>query len=132
VTAVGGNYSNTYAWGIGQPASEEPPRYTNSANVAASQWDITVDFLLSSQAPGSTTEKPLVQQHRVVQVVMSPMHAKALAALLSGTLDNWEHKFGPLPSVDLLLPDLQRQLSQSPSTVTAVPSPAEPEGGDDA
>ena len=64
-------------WGISQPATEEPARYTNGANVASSQWDVTIDFLLASQATGSTPENPLIQQHRVAQIVMSPMHAKA-------------------------------------------------------
>lgn len=132
MTAVGGEFPNTYAWGIARPASDEPARYTNAVNVAASQWDVTVDFQLSSQAPGSTAERPVVQQHRVAQLVMSPMHAKALAALLTGTVTDWERKFGTLPSVSTLLPDLERQFSSSAGPVGEGTASAEPEGGDHA
>lgn len=94
------------AWGVSQPATEEPARYTNAANVASSQWDVTIDFLLTSQATGSTAENPQIQQHRVAQVVMSPMHAKALTALLSAAVGQWEQKFGSLPDVEKLLPNV--------------------------
>lgn len=87
----------------GGGGGDEPARYTNSANIATSQWDVAIDFQLTSQAAASAPGNAQLERRRVVQVVMSPMHAKALVSLLSDAVGRWEAAYGPLPSAELLL-----------------------------
>jgi hypothetical protein len=86
--------------GVGQ----EPGRYVNAVQMRSSQWDVAIDFQHHFAASGSQGENPQVLAQNVARVVMSPQHAKALALALQTTVEQWEERFGALPSVDHLLP----------------------------
>jgi hypothetical protein len=92
----------TVATWSGFPGGDEPSRYVNSASIATSQWDVAIDFQHSSQVPGSFPQ-PQVEQRPVTRVVMSPMHAKAMAHFLDQAVSKWEETYGPLPTVDRLM-----------------------------
>lgn len=94
--------------------------YTNSVNVALSQWDLTLDFQFATPAPGSAAVSPDANvpfaTERVARLVMSPTHAKVLSAALRNAVDEWESRFGQMPDVSVLLPGLQiiRQAQSDP------------------
>lgn len=90
---------------IGSPTlgtQADPGRYVNSVGIRASQWDIAVDLIHQFAFP--LTPDPQLANQLVSRVVMSPMHAKALAHVLQTAVDGWQEKFGDLPSIDILLP----------------------------
>lgn len=84
--------------------------YTNSVNVALTQWDLTLDFQFATPAPGSPSGRSLegsnvpIASERVARLVMSPTHAKVLSEALTGAVAEWERRFGPLPDTSVLLP----------------------------
>jgi Protein of unknown function (DUF3467) len=75
--------------------------YVNSVRIDYTQWDVTVDLLLITPAgdiPAEAGSETTYATERVTRVIMSPMHARALAESLSETLNVWEGRFGPLPA----------------------------------
>ncbi len=82
--------------------------YTNSVNVALTQWDLTLDFQFATPAPGSSASppggNPPIAAERVARLVMSPTHAKVLSEALRNAVAEWESRFGPMPDVSVLLP----------------------------
>lgn len=77
-------------------------RYANSARVAASVFEVLIEFILLTPkelaADGPTAE--------TFRVRMSPQHAKALAALLAKHVSEYERQFG----VQLPIPGEMQQL----------------------
>lgn len=87
----------SYGAGITAPAA----LYVNGARIDYTQWDVTVDLLLSTPvgeiSPESGKESAYVTE-RMTRVIMSPMHAKALAESLCDAIRAWEAGFGVLPT----------------------------------
>lgn len=111
------------------PGADVPSalQYVNSATMALSQWDVSISFRLQHAVADSTGANVGIASDEVVQVVMSPTHAKVLAHLLERTITEWEQKFGDLPSVDQLVPagTSASVLSQEPSATPAQDHSAE-------
>lgn len=93
------------AWTEAPGPPDVASRYVNSAEIALSQWDMTIDFQLATpvMGGGQASEPPFLAQ-RVARIVMSPTHAKVLAELIRGAVGEWETRFGPLPDVESLTP----------------------------
>lgn len=100
------------AWSAPLPDGEGTVGYTNSVTVGTTQWDVTLDFQFRTPVPGNMSGTDLTSQP-VARLVMSPMHAKALAEVIGGAIRAWEHKFGPLPDADVLLPGLSASLAEA-------------------
>lgn len=64
----------------------EPPRYVNGAQVRASQWDLSIEFQqqIATQLPDGSVQAAITSATRII---MSPQHAKVLAALLAKVVD---------------------------------------------
>ncbi len=87
----------SYEAGTASPAA----LYVNGVRIDYTQWDMTVDLLLSTPAgeiPSEPGTEAAYATERVARVIMSPMHAKALAESLSDAVRAWETGFGALPS----------------------------------
>ena len=94
-------------WPFAQQAGQ-PLSYCNGVGVAMSPWDFTMQFTLTSAAMASrhevsgmeatpTPPELSVDQQVVARLVMSPQHAKAFHALLTGNIANYESQFGEIP-----------------------------------
>jgi hypothetical protein len=94
-------------------------QYVNSASTAFSQWDVSIAFRLQRPVLDSSGATAGVTSDPVVQVVMSPTHAKVLAHLLAGVVTEWEGRFGTLPDVESLL--------SNPAPQESAPDEARPE-----
>jgi Protein of unknown function (DUF3467) len=90
-------------WATPMDPSEPAPRYSNGANVAMSQWDLTIEFQQRYPMPGKPVSDSDWGTLSVGRITMSPTHAKVLAKLLSNAIANWEANFGDLPSDETLL-----------------------------
>jgi len=66
--------------------------YTNLASLSRSGNDIIIDF--ARIVPGRAVAR--VES----RVIMSPEHAKRLAALLQRNLEEYEKRFGKIPAVE--------------------------------
>jgi hypothetical protein len=64
------------------------PRYANHVEVRSSVYDVMFVFNVQN---GDAALQP------VATIVMSPQHAKAMYALLDGTLRRYEQRYGMLP-----------------------------------
>lgn len=87
----------SYETGTTAPAAV----YVNGARIDYTQWDVTVDLLLSTptgEIPPEPGKESAYATERVTRVIMSPMHAKALAESLSDAIRAWEAGFGALPA----------------------------------
>lgn len=86
--------------------------YTNSVNIALSQWDLTLDFQFATPAPGSAAvapnTSPAIAAERVARLVMSPTHAKVLSEFLRNAVAEWESRYGQMPDISVLVPDALR------------------------
>lgn len=75
-----------------------PVVYTNSVNVVTSLYDVTLRFGMqepsSTKPQGDKDEVIEVNVTPVVNVSMSPQHSKALAALLTRYILDYEHAHG--------------------------------------
>lgn len=95
-------------WSAPQNPEDRGAAYTNSVNVAFTQWDLTLDFQLATPAPGSSASPavatPPIATERVARLVMSPTHAKVLSEALRNAVGEWESRFGQMPDVSVLLP----------------------------
>jgi hypothetical protein len=90
------------AWTEAPGPSDVASRYVNSAEIAFSQWDMTVDFQLATPVKAAPdAESPFLVQ-RVARIVMSPTHAKVLAEMIHNAVGEWETRFGALPDVESL------------------------------
>jgi hypothetical protein len=92
---------------VGVPSfgiSQDPCRYVNGVAIRASQWDIAMDLVQQFALPGPIDQSPQSMNQIVCRTIMSPQHAKALAHYLQQAVDGWEEKFGPLPSIEVLMP----------------------------
>lgn len=97
--------SNAQPFQIGIPnigTTQDVGRYVNSVGIQVSQWDLSIDFY--HQFGFASPSGAQRAQQIVCKTVMSPMHAKALAKVLQIAVDQWEEKFGPLPSTEVLIP----------------------------
>jgi hypothetical protein len=76
------------------PGMQIPSFYTNSVQLQLSVFDLKLLFgvIVSAAAP-----QPLMRP--IAEVVMSPQHAKALAALLTAHVRGYENRFGQLPEI---------------------------------
>jgi hypothetical protein len=75
--------------------------YVNGARIDYTRWDMTVDLLLvtpTGEIPAEPGKEPEYATERMTRVIMSPMHAKALAESLSEAVRAWEARFGTLPT----------------------------------
>jgi len=75
--------------------------YVNSVRIDYTRWDVTVDLMLITPAgdiPAEAGSETTYATERVTRVIMSPMHAKALAESLDETVRAWEGRFGSLPA----------------------------------
>ncbi len=99
--------------------------YTNTVNVALTQWDLTMDFQFATPAPGTAAgSPPQFAAERVARLVMSPTHAKVLSALLGNAVKEWESRFGQMPDISVLLPGgLQALQSPLPDPEAAQDGP---------
>lgn len=61
--------------------------------------DLTIDF----QLVAPDRDAGLGEPRQLARIMVSPMHAKALAAQLADAVQSWERRFGPLPDVAELL-----------------------------
>jgi hypothetical protein len=82
--------------------------YVNGAQVNFSAWDMTITFFAFAPAPskpGSDAEgeEVVATGVPVARLVMSPMHAKGLAAVIQGVVQDWENQYGVLPEAERLL-----------------------------
>lgn len=71
--------------------SDAPILYVNTTRIGSSFFDIQMHFGETIQ----TSSSEELTRARVI-VVMTPEHAKALAGLLTKTLDDYEEQFGKL------------------------------------
>lgn len=71
---------------------ELPLVYVNSAQVRLSPYDIQMLF---GQA-GELTDKGEVSVSNIVNITMSPQHAKAFVKLLSQQVESYERLVGPI------------------------------------
>ena len=67
--------------------------YSNSVNVVASLYDITLSFRAQSPVILDPNKAPMIQSSNECNVRMSPQHAKALAALLVEQVKKYEEQF---------------------------------------
>ena len=90
-----------------QPSPPKKPRettratswqriYSNSTEVRMSGWDFAFIF---GQAERTTLERSIVTE--LVEVIMSPTHARAIARILGAHLRLYEQKHGPIPEIDI-------------------------------
>lgn len=102
--------------------------YTNSVNVALTQWDLTLDFQFATPAPGSAADvNPPFAAERVARLVMSPTHAKVLSEALRNAVAEWESRFGQMPEISVLLPGgLQATQRPQPNPDQAEPTTGSP------
>jgi hypothetical protein len=92
-------------WSAPLNPEDRAAAYTNSVNVALTQWDLTLDFQFATPAPGSSANvNPPVTAERVARLVMSPTHAKVLSEALRNAVEEWERRFGQMPDISVLLP----------------------------
>jgi Protein of unknown function (DUF3467) len=91
-------------WSAPLDSGDRGASYTNSVIIGATQWDLTIDFQLTTPAPGSTVSDPQFVAQRVARIVMSPTHAKVFAQFLGNAVGTWEGRFGPLPEAATLMP----------------------------
>jgi hypothetical protein len=103
-------------------AGSMPAKYANGTRIAASQWDVRIEFQLQQQAAGD--DPAAIETDVVANIIMAPQHAKALVAVLSQTVKVWESQYGPLPDLDKLGVDRGVPNAQDSTGTT-------PEGGDD-
>jgi hypothetical protein len=86
--------------------------YSNSMNLEVTPWDfkLIVGVLLKGQKPN---EPPKIEN--LVEVVMSPQHAKALLSILASNVQAYEKQVG-----EIKLPEQftnpEQQTSPSPKT----------------
>lgn len=127
------------AWAIttaGAPADGPIPLYVNGMNIASTQWDFTLDFQLTSPAPDNAPDNPHLMARKVVQVIISPTQAKAIAHVLATAIEGWEAKFAPLPSVEQLISGAGASPLMAPPHEEAAGEPleesSEPHGDGDA
>lgn len=71
---------------------EAPMFYSNNLLLQTSVWDFKLAFGIVADA----TEDSLMVKS-VVTVMVSPQHAKALNALLTRQLKQYESQYGPIP-----------------------------------
>ena len=76
-----------------QPEEAVTWQYINATNIGMSFWDIRIRFTLMAEA----TEES-IKLKDVTAIIVSPQHAKALAAILSSTVKKYEDQFGPIPN----------------------------------
>jgi hypothetical protein len=72
--------------------------YVNSVRIDYTQWDVTVDLLLITPAgdiPAEAGSQTTYATERVTRVIMSPMHAKALAESLGEAVKMWGGQIRP-------------------------------------
>lgn len=91
-------------WADGPGVPGSAALYVNSAGIAFSQWDLTLDFQLATPperlVPGVEAQ---VTTQRVARLVMSLTHAKVLARDLQAAVAQWETQFGALPTIEALM-----------------------------
>lgn len=70
-----------------------PTVYANNLLLQSSVWDVTLSFGLLTGA----TEDTITAQS-VVNVILSPQHAKAVSEVLNRQIAHYEASYGPIPS----------------------------------
>lgn len=69
--------------------------YSNTVSIVASAYDFRLTFgLMLGHQDG------VAQRKMFAQIYITPVHAKALAALLSRQIEVYEARYGTLPSQD--------------------------------
>ncbi len=72
---------------------EAPTFYANNLVLQSSVWDVSLGFgLLTGTTEGTVTARS------VVNVILSPQHAKAVSEILNRQIAHYEASFGPIPS----------------------------------
>lgn len=72
--------------------------YSNSVNFAFSIYDVTLSFGLSNVEPND--------YHNLVNIKMSPQHAKVMSLLLQKNIEKYEHDIGEIVLPEDLLSNL--------------------------
>jgi hypothetical protein len=70
-------------------SDEIPVHYANSVQVETSNWDLKLSFGRVLKADGN-----VVVVRDILDVYMSPQHAKATASVLNGAVERWEREHG--------------------------------------
>ncbi|HEY1920506.1 MAG TPA: DUF3467 domain-containing protein [Streptosporangiaceae bacterium] len=90
-------------WATPSDPSDIAPRYANGVVVAMSQWDLTIEFQQRYPLPGKPVTDLEWPNRSIARIAMSPPHAKVLSELLSNAVNDYENRFGALPSTETLL-----------------------------
>jgi hypothetical protein len=105
------------AWPASMSAADVSADYTNSVNASFTQWDVTLDFRFVTPPPGGAEAGTAGAWTPgagtpVARLVMSPMHAKVLAEVMSNAVQAWETRFSALPDIEVLSPGLRERFAQ--------------------
>lgn len=112
------------SWPDGAESPDPASRYVNSVNIAFSQWDMTLDFRLTTPDEITDAGEATLRVERATRILMSPTHAKVLADIIQRAVSEWETKYGPLPDVSRLWP----QPAATPRLTDAPPVTEAPAG----
>lgn len=82
---------------VEEVASELPNVYANNATIRLTVWDVRFGFGLVEDV---TDEKATVRT--IVNVLMSPQHAKFLGEVIREKIDEYETKWGKIPQPERL------------------------------
>lgn len=72
---------------------EAPTFYANNLLLQSSVWDVRLAFGLLT---GATDETLIVRS--MVNIILSPQHAKAVSDILRKQVEHYEAAYGPIPS----------------------------------
>ncbi len=68
--------------------------YANSVNLITSIYDVTIQFRTQSPVSIELGKEPIIEAVGLLNIRMSPQHAKALAALLVKHISDYENQYG--------------------------------------
>jgi uncharacterized protein DUF3467 len=83
------------AYGLEEPFPES--RYVNAVNIFVSIFDFEIEFLKNVPVKDDESGEVSLQSHETGRVTMSPQHAKALAAVLTQHVAQYEENYGAVP-----------------------------------
>ena len=72
---------------------DHPTFYANNVALKTSIFDMTMEFGVMAEVQGD-----VLAVRNVATVIVSPQHAKAIAALLTNHVEEYEKQFGALPT----------------------------------
>jgi hypothetical protein len=76
-------------------ADGAPSLYANNTGIETSVWDVKIRF---AETLAVDHEQRITRVRELATVRMSPQHAKVVAGILIAQLENYEKRFGKIPS----------------------------------